>query len=295
MRRVSILGLSLLLGATSMGACSDPSTPNLAPNLIALELLDPSGSALNALSGADAGVPLVSPLSSIRATFDALLDPSKVQDLSGSAPGPGRGVAKVRWEAAGGITELGLLADYNPSKRQNYGPAPTLTFSAPVALPAGVHLTLELNRERITDKQARSYVGVSGGSFDTQPFVATLAVPQGALPTTFAIRIVFSSVPAGATAGAVRVFAGALEVPVVVRVEPPNVWVVKPVGEGVPWTSGAHRLVMLPNAITDTFGIPLPAGAYEFPFLIAGNVDGGVDGGATDAGADASAGDTSNL
>lgn len=292
MRRVFCFSLAALL----IGACSDDAAPRWAPNLIGLELLDPASGAINLLPEADAGVPpALSPLASIRATFDALLDPSKVQDLSGASPAPGRGLAKLQWESAGGITELGLLADYNPSKRQNFGPAPTVTFTAPVAFPAGVRVTLVMSRERITDKQGRPYVGLAGASFETQPFAATVALPQGALPATFSARVAFSSLPAAVPAGAVRVFAGDVEVPIEVAVEPSarNVWVVSPLGEGVPWGAGPHRLVLLPQIITDTFGIALPPGAYDFPFLIGGEADARTnDGGSSDSASDTQLNDT---
>ena len=250
---------------------------------MALEILDPALGVIPLL-GADAGSPAaVSPLASIRATFDQLLDPTQVQDLSGAAPQPGRGVAKLVWQSASGTSEVALLADYNPSKRQNFGPAPTLTFVAPSSLPAGVRATLVLSRERIIDKQGRAYEGASGASFDTQPFTATVALPQNALPFTFTPRIAFSSLPAAAPAAAVSVFAGDAPVPIEVAIEANarTVWLISPLGEGVPWARGPHRLVLAPDRITDTFGTPLPAGTYEFPFVIGG----GVDAGAADASA----------
>ena len=280
------------LAAVCLCACvDDEAGPRLAPNLKGLEVLDPTAGAVTLWPLAEAGAPpALSPLSSIRATFDALLDPNSVQDLSGINPEPGRGVAKLQWDSPLGITELGLLADYNPSKRQNNRTAPTLTFTAPAAFPAGARVTLLMSRERINDKQGRPYVGVAGVTFNTQPFAATVDVSQGTLPPSFLARVVFSSLPAPAAVGAVRVLASGVEVPIEVTVEAGarHVWVVSPLGEGVPWAAGPHRLRLLPQLITDTFGAALPPGALEFPFVIAG----GPDGGSSDAAHDAPTSDT---
>ena len=275
----------VLISAFPLASCSEDTTPARAPNLIALELLDPSGTVLDLRPNMDAGMATaVSPLSSVRATFDALLDPSKVQELSGSTAAPGRGVAYVQWLAPNGPMQLGLLAQYNPSQRQNYGPAPTVTFTAPQALPSGVALTFVLERSRLTDKSGRPFVGVAGGVFETRPFTATVTLPQTPQPLTFTPRISFSSIPGPLQAGAVFVLRAGVQVQIEIVADPSarNTWAVSPVGQGVPWSPGLHQLHLVPEKITDAFGTALPASSYVFPFVVgAVAVDGGLQDGST--------------
>lgn len=284
-RALSFSGIAywvLVLFAVPLVSCTDGTSTGRAPNLIALEVLDPTGSTLDLLLPAsDAGILFlpVSPLSSIRATFDALLDPSKVQELSGSTAAPGKGVAYVQWLAPNGPMQLDLLALYNPSQRQNHGPAPTVTFAAAQALPSGVALTFVLERSRLTDKSGRPFVGVAGGVFETRPFTATVTLPQTPQPLTFTPRISFSSIPGPLQAGAVFVLRAGAQVEVEIVADPSarNTWAVSPVGQGVPWSPGLHELHLVPEKITDAFGTTLPAASYVFPFVVgaAAAVDGG--------------------
>lgn len=279
----------LVLLSVPLVSCTDGSSTGRPPNLIALEVLDPTGSTLDILlPRSDAGILFlsVSPLSSIRATFDALLDPSKAQELSGDvAAASGKNVAFVHFLSSNGPTQLGLLAQYNPSRRQNHGPAPTVTFTAPQALPSGVTLTLVLQRAALTDKLGRPYVGFDGGTFETRPFIATVTLPQTPQPLTFTPRISFSSITGPLQAGAVFVLRAGAQVEIEVVADPSarNTWVVSPVGQGVPWSPGLHQLHLVPEKITDPFGTSLPAASYVFPFIVgaAAAVDGGLHDGST--------------
>lgn len=267
-------------------SCSDNTSPALPPNLIGLELIDPSGVVIDITAGHDAGAgSLVSPLSLVRATFNALLDPSKVQDLSGTTPAPGRGVGKVQWMSSTGPAELGLLAQYNPSHRAAYGAAPTVTFSAPQVLPSGVAITFVLEKMRLTDKAGLPYVGPRTGTFETQPFSSLVVIPAGVLPPSFLPRINFSSVPGPLQPGAIRVVKANAEVPINVLPNPSSrtAFLVSRTGEGSTWSPGTYQLILAPEKITDLFGMTLPAGSLEYTFVIGAAVN-IADAATTDAG-----------
>lgn len=268
-------------------SCSDNSLPASPPNLIGLELIDPSGVVFDITAGQDAGATRqVSPLSVVRATFSALLDPSKVQDLSGTGPAPGRGVGKIDWISSNGPTELGLLSDYNPSNRLANGTAPTVTFSAPVVLPSGVAITFVLEKMRLTDKAGNPYVGPIMGTFETKPFSSLVAIPAGAQPPSFLPRVVFSTLPAPLQPGAIRVVKADADVAITVLPDPSSrtSWLVSRTGEGATWSAGTYQLILAPEKITDLFGMALPVGPLNYTFVI-GSAINSADAAVTDAGA----------
>jgi|GEM_PF-4619561 len=257
-------------------SCSESSPPALPPNLIGLELVDPSGVVFDITAGQDAGAaPRVSPLSLIRATFNALLDPSKVQDLSGTAPAAGRGVGKIQWISSNGPAELGLLAQYNPSHRVAYGVAPTVIFSAPEVLPSGVAITFVLEKRRLTNKAGNPYIGPTVGTFETQPFSSLVVVPAGPLPPSFLPRVTFSSLPAPLQPGAIRVVKDNVAVSISVLPDPSSrtAWLVSRIGEGATWSPGTYQLVLATEKITDLFGMTLPPGPLEYTFVIGAAVN----------------------
>jgi hypothetical protein len=289
MRRVSsflkcsAFALSLTSGLSA--ACTESKSPDSPPNLIKLEVLDPSGLVLDIMPGVDAAMPQpVSSLSVIRATFDGLLDPSKVQDLSGASPALGRGVGKVRWDGGNGPAELGLLAQYNPSLRQG-GTTPTVTFLAMEALPSGVSLSLILDKARLTDKAGNTYVGVIGGSFETISFKSVVELPAGPLPPSFLPRVNFTSLPANLPPGAIRVVKDGLDVAIAVSTDPSTRTglIVARAGEGATWSVGTYQLILAADKITDLFGAPMVVGALSYTFVIGGPT-GNVDAGGQDAG-----------
>jgi hypothetical protein len=290
MRRVSSFPKSFYFGlaltAAGSVACSENSSPALPPNLIGLELVDPSGAVFDITAGQDAGAAQrVSPLSVVRATFSALLDPSKVQDLSGTAPAAGRGVAKIQWISTNGPTELGLLAQYNPSHRMANGVAPTVTFSAPEVLPSGVAITFVLDKMRLTDKAGNPYVGPTMGTFESKPFSSVVVIPAGALPPSFLPRVGFSSLPAPLQPGAIRVVRANTDVAINVLPDPSSrtSLLVSRAGEGATWSAGTYQLILAPEKITDLFGSTLPAGPLEYTFVI-GAANNTADAATADAG-----------
>lgn len=273
-------GLLIILGLT---ACSENEAPPV-PHLISLEVVTPEGQLFDLVEPADAGVQAFSPLSKLRATFSALLDPAKVQDLSGPSPLPGQGVAALSWQKASGPVEVPLLATYNPARTQSGLPAPVVGFSPQGALPADATLTIRLDPQRLVNKNGVPFVGVREASFQTQPFMATVTIPERPLGTDFSPRISFNSVPAAFTSGAISV-TDALGQPVAIELLPDPAqaagYLVSPLGEGVPWQPGTYTLLLDGARLTDTFGVPLAPGARDWPFTIAA-----TGGSAGDAGTD---------
>ena len=269
----------LLAVLLCMAACSQDQEAATA-YLSAVQAIGPEGNATDILNPPDAALGLHSPLSSLRTTFTALLDPKKVQDLSGQSPQPGRGVAKIIWQRAAGTVELPLAAVYNPARTALGAPAPTVTFTAEPALPAGAVLTLLLEPTRLVNKSAEPYVGPRQVSLETAPFGVAVPTRVETVGPDFTPRLIFNSVPASFSADAVTVLgpSGAVVPIEVIRERTSSLqWVISPVGEAVPWPAGKHVLRLDSTKVTDTYGVPLSGDVGPWSFTVVDGRDGAAD------------------
>src|SRR5687768_1662050 len=159
MRRV-LLFLKLCGAAALACACSGDK-PSPQPYLVALEVIAPDGTVTDLLAATDASVQLQSPFATVRATFSALLDASKIQDLTGPSAKPGQGVARALWQRPQAVVELPLLATYNPSDRARGVLQPTVTLSPSGVFPTDASITIQLDPSRLTSKTGQPYVGAT--------------------------------------------------------------------------------------------------------------------------------------
>ncbi len=269
MRRVSIFCSFVMI---SVVACSEEKEDAVA-YISALQVVEPDGRFTDLLAPGDAGAAVHSAFVSVRAAFTTLLDPNKIQDLSGAIAQPGKGVAKALWQRPQGVVELPLLAVYNPARTALGAPAPIVTFRSTGGFPADAALTIELDPTRLTNKRGQPYVGPTRGSFQTAPFEVFVSIPAGPLGGSFVPRLSFTNVPSQIAPDAVQVL-DARGQPVAIKVQADSGqvtgWIVSPQGEGVPWPPGAYTLSLNDSQVSDGFGVSLAPGPRAWPFQVGG-------------------------
>lgn len=276
-------GLALLL---CLVGCSEDQTVPTA-YLSAIHVISPDGQSTDLLEPMDAAALPHSPLSRLQATFSALLDPSKLHDLSGNMPRPGQGVAKLVWHRPTGDVERPLASVYNPARTALGAPAPTVSFTLANALPAEAALTLVLEPQRLVNKSGVPYVGARQVDFETAAFEVDVAAPSQPVGPDFVLRMSFNTVPAAfAPQAIVVVDGGGAAVAIEVTQDPaaPLAWFISPLGQAVPWARGTYTLRLDGTTLTDTHGVALAGPMGPWSFTVEDGRGGGDAGGGGDVG-----------